>query len=212
MKKILVLSLCIGLSLLGFSQSRYSFVQFNKKDVPAISAEIGFKEETTADAIFNNLEKRGYKSKKAKDDFRLFSGVSMKELGEGVYDIYIQVVRKSRQEKEVSTVTMLISKGYENFATDESDSALIANAKVYILSLRNIAAEYDLELQIKDQEDVVKKTDKKFVNLTDDGISLQKKKKKLEDDITQNTNEVANQKSECEKQKQILDTLKSKKK
>jgi hypothetical protein len=69
-----------------------------------------------------------------------------------------------------------------------------------------------LELQIDAQEDVIKKNEKKVVNLADDASSLQKKKKKLDDEIAQNAIDQTNQKAETERQKQILETLKAKRK
>ena len=128
------------------------------------------------------------------------------------HDIYVVVDRKSRSEKETSMVTFLIGKGFHNFATNTADINLINGTKVYINSLRDIAAAYDLELQITAQEEILKKNEKKTENLKDDGISLQKKKKKLDDEISQNIVDQNNQKAEAERQKQIMETLKNKRK
>ncbi len=45
----------------------------------------------------------------------------------------------------------------------------------------------NLELQIKDQEDVVAKAEKKLKNLKDDQESMEKKIKDLQDDLKKNT-------------------------
>jgi hypothetical protein len=71
-------------------------------------------------------------------------------------------------------------------------------------------AAYDLEQQIIDQEDAVKKATKSWSSLTESGDDLLKKKSKLENDIAENIKKQASQKTEMEKQQQILQTLKEK--
>ena len=73
-------------------------------------------------------------------------------------------------------------------------------------------AAYDLEQQIVAQEDAVKKANKKYNNLVDDAASLEKKRKNIEKDIDDNKKAQTNQQTEIEKQKQKLDTLRSKRK
>ena len=211
MKKICFLALSMLAIGTAFCQSRYTVVQLNKKDVPGVIGEIPFVENTVREAIDKHFEKLGYRAKKVKD-YYVYGRVILKELDEMPHDIYVMVDRKSRSEKEVSVVTMLIGKGFDSFATDTADAALINNTKVYLNSLRDVAAAYDLELQIASQEEVIKKNDKKAANLVEDAISLQKKKKKLDDEITQNNIEQVTQKGECNRQRQILETLKGKRK
>jgi len=102
--------------------------------------------------------------------------------------------------------------GFDNFASDTANIDLINSTKAYINSLREVAAAYDLELQISAQEELVKKNEKKVENLKDDANSLQKKKKKLDDEIAQNIIDQNVQRIETERQKQIMETLKSKRK
>ncbi|MFY7964319.1 MAG: hypothetical protein ACOVO1_05435 [Chitinophagaceae bacterium] len=211
MKKIYAILLLLLAASLGFSQSRFTVTQLNKKDVPGVVGEIPFVESTVREAIDKNFEKLGYKGKKFKD-FVVYSGVVLKELDNQPHDIYVLVDRKSRQEKEVSLVTFLIGKGFDNFASDTADAELINQTKLYINSLRDVAAAYDLELQITAQEDLVKKSDRKLENLADENNILQKRKKKIEEDIAQNIAEQNSQKVDNERQKQILSTLKTKRK
>jgi hypothetical protein len=211
MKRIIIAILLFACTATAFSQSRYTIVQLNKKDVPGIIGEIPFTENTVRDAIDKNFEKLGYKSRKQKE-YKVYSGVLLKELGAEPHDLYVMVDRKSRQDKDVSIVTMLVSKGFDNFANDTADAGLINNTKAYINGLRDIAAAYDLELQIAEQEEVTNKNEKKSANLVEDSVSLQKKKKKLDLDIMQNSGEQTNQKAENNRQRQILETLKNKRK
>ena len=96
--------------------------------------------------------------------------------------------------------------------TDSANAPLIDSAKKYLDNIKDMIAAYDLELQITEQDDAVKKADKKKNNLIDDGVSLQKKKKNIEKEIEDNIAAQAAQVAELEKQKQILETLKAKRK
>lgn len=211
MKRIYLVIAAIFVTGFAISQSRYTIVQFNKKDVPGVIGEIPFVESTVKEAIDKNFEKTGYKGKKVKD-FVVYSGVVLKELDNQPHDIYVMVDRKSRSEKETSLVTFLIGMGFDDFASDTANIDLINSTKAYINSLREVAAAYDLELQISAQEELVKKNEKKVENLKDDANSLQKKKKKLDDEIAQNIIDQNVQRIETERQKQIMETLKNKRK
>ena len=211
MKKILLSLLSFVFISLTIAQSRFTVVQFNKKDVPGIICEVPFVESTVREAIDKNFEKLGYKSKKQKD-YLVYAGVTMPEFGNETYDIYVLVERKSRQEKEISYVTFLMSKGFENFIGEREENRLLDKAKTYMNGLKNLSAAYDLELQIAEQEEAMKKAIKKLDNLKEDSVSLVKKKKKIEDDMLQNRLNISTQKTDSTRQRQILDVLKSKRK
>lgn len=211
MKKFSLILCCVLISFWAKSQTRFGMAEFNKKEVPAVIGEIPYEEDVVKDAIDKNFEKKGYKGKKVKG-FVLYSAVMLPEIGTEPYDIYVLVDRKSRQEKGTSIVTFLISKGFENFANDVDDASLIGNTRTYLTNLRTVVADYDLELQITAQEEVLRKAEKKYIGLQEDNASLLKKKKKIEDEIAQNIIDQAVQSNEKERQKQILETLKNKRK
>lgn len=136
----------------------------------------------------------------------------MDELGPDSYDLFFSADRASRRDKENSSVTMLISKGNDVFVADTLDSKVYDNGKVFLDNLRVMVEAYDLEQQIIEQENVIKKAEKKDKSLKDEADDLQKKKRKIEDDIVQNTKDLADQVKELEKQRQMLETLKAKRK
>ncbi len=211
MKKIVFLALASFACSVTMAQSRYTTAEYQKIARPAVANEIPFPEKTVSNAIEDKMGKMGYKGKSSKG-FTVYSGVRLPELGNEAYDLYYMIDKVSRKDKGTSTVSLMISKGFDNFVSDSSDAAVIANAKTYLNNLRDMVAAYDLELQIVDQEDAIKKADKKYTNLVDEATDLQKKKRKLEDQITDNTAAQAAQKTEAEKQRQILETLKQQRK
>jgi len=209
MKYIITLICTFAFCSVSTAQSRTTTVEYQKINRQGVVAEIPFPEKTIRDAIDNKMEQMGYKGKDSKG-FTVYKGVRMPELGNDSYDLYFTADRKSRKEKENSTLTLMISKGFDAFVSDSSDARVMSNAKNYLDTIKNMIAAYDLEQQIVVQEDAVKKADKKYNNLIDDGASLEKKKKNIEKDIEDNKKNQASQQAEIEKQKQILETLRGK--
>lgn len=207
MKYFFVLIATVIFSNSSFAQPRVSTVEYLKTKRQSIVSDFPFSPKTVMNTIEERLEKLGYKAKDAKD-FTVFRGVTLPEIGTGVYDIYFMAEKKSRKDDDNSIVTMMVSKGYENFITEKDDEAIVNNAKIYLENLKLSVSAYDLEGQIKDQEAIVKKNEKKAAGLVDDGQSLESKLKKLQQQIEDNKKDQADQNSEVEKQKEILDMLK----
>ncbi len=191
----------------GMSQSKISKVEYQKTDREAIVHELPFEEDMVSKAIQDTLEKLGYKGKETKG-FTVYKGVKLAALGSGTYDLYFAVDKKSKKEKGVSNVTMMISTGFDDFVTEKSHPELVRNAQTYIHGLRNVVAVYDHGVQVAEQEEAIRKVEKKIEDLAEEAQDLQKKKKKLEKEIDDNSKEQADQQKELEKQRQILTTLK----
>lgn len=210
MKRSLLFIFLMGILFNASAQIRYSTAKYNKADVPAILVEYPFTEDIVKDGLKDFFEKKGYKSKGAKSGFMLFAGVSENAIADIPLDIYISVERKSRADKDKAIVTVLLSKGFENFLSSETNSDVINNAKDYFDKVKEELVEYDLELQIQEQENQTNKATKKYNNLVEDSVKLQTRKRELELVITENSNAQAAQKLELEKQKQFLENLKRK--
>lgn len=209
MKKIFLSLMITFIAAVSFAQAHLATSDYQKTMQPAVENEYPFPEKTVSKAIEDKMQKIGYKGKDTKG-YVVYRGVHMDELGPGSYDLYFKVDKRSKKENTV--VTMLISAGYEKFIGDSTNGTVIENAKNYLNNLIDVVAAYDLEQQINEQDDAAKKADKKLANLVDDANDLQKKKAKIEKDIEENTQKQADQKAEAEKQHQILDTLKAKRK
>lgn len=200
-----------GFYLSAPAQSETTTVNYLKVEREAVANETPFSEKTIMKAIDNKMEQLGYKGKDTKG-FTVYKAVKLAELGNGEYDLYFMAERKSRRNKDNSTLTLLISKGTDNFVTVKNDAALVANAKKYLENILTVVAVYDLEMQINDQQDAVNKADKKYNNLIDEGQGLEKKRISIEKDIENNKKDQANQLTDIDKQKQLLETLKSSRK
>ena len=211
MKQIITLLLSLFITVFSFGQSRTGTADYQKVSRAAILNDMPFPAKTVENALVDKFLKMGYKSGSSKG-YTVFKGVHLNELGPGSYDLYFSAERVSRRDKDNSTLTLLISKGYDAFINETDDAPLFAQAKAYMDSLRDMVAAYDLEQQIADQENAVKKAEKKDSNLKDEADDLQKKKSKIESDIARNIKDKADQEKEVANQKQILENLKAKRK
>jgi len=212
MKKIIyTLFALLFFNIAGYSQARYTFIEFRDAQKPGIQSEFSYPDKTVTDAIEDKLSKMGYKGKETKG-YTVYKGVMLPEFGSQPYDLYFKVDRKSRKDKDLSVVNMLISSGNENFVSDTSDSRTINNGKNFLDNLMPSIAAYDLQQQVNAQADVLKKAEKKYQSLQDDADDLQKKRKKLDQQRQDNLKAQKDQQAEIEKQRQLFESIKARQK
>lgn len=193
------------------AQSYTGTADYKKMSRQAIFNEVPFTDKVTEAAIKDSLEKLGYKPKESKG-FMVYKGVNLASLAKEPLDIYIAVERKSRKEKEVSVITMLLSRGEDNFITQGADAGIIDNARSFLNGFTNYIDTYYLEQQISEMEETRIAYEKKTAGLASDAEDLQKKKKKIEKEIEDNIKEQADHKDVAEKHMQNMEALKSKRK
>ncbi len=208
MKSVLILFITFLFYCNATAQAHLVTTEYQKTKQSAIEMEMPYTEKVVSDAIEDKMGKMGFKAKSNKG-FMVYKGVRIAELGAGTYDLYFKTDRKSRKEKDMTIVTMMLSEGPEKFV---SDPEVLTNAKNFLDSQVVAIEAFDLEVQVTDQDNAVKKGDKKMSKLIDDANDLQKKKAKIEKDIEDNLKEQENQRKELETQNQILNTLKGKRK
>ena len=102
-------------------------------------------------------------------------------------------------------------KGDDNQARS-FDAYTVSNVKSFLNGLMPDVEAADLEIKIKDQEDVVASAEKKQRKLESDLDDMEKRLKKLQQDIEDNKKDQENQKKEIINQRNGLDALKGKRK
>lgn len=208
MKKIIIIATAFFISRLVSAQAYDGTVDYQKSKQPTAVIELPYPPGVVEDAIKDKLKRMGYTGKESKG-FITFKGV--RDSAGKEMDYVLKVERKSRKEKDESVIYLF----GQGTAVDMSKSGLGSDMDYFKTTLNNMQPDieaYNLEVQIADQEETVKKAQKKYDNLQDDQKSLEKKLKKLQDDIEDNKKDQAKQKAEIENQQKILDTLKTKRK
>lgn len=203
------------LSIPAFSQSYESTIEYDKKKQQAVVIDYAYPQEAVENAIVKKIESLGYKSKTEKGLFNkdkgfvVFKGAFITDISDASMDYIVKVERKSRKEKDETTLYMVMTKDGVN-AMSLMDAYSVGKAKAFLNNLLPEIEEANLELQIKAQEEVIAKSEKKFKDLKDDQQSMEKKIKGLEDDLKKNAKDQENQQKEIETLRQALDGLKGK--
>jgi hypothetical protein len=212
MKKI-ILSAFLGCSLLfANAQAIETQVELNKVFQPCITVEYIADVNLTESTIAADMKERGFGKAASSKGYMVYRGINFMEISSDKIDFYIKAEKKSKKEKEIVMITALASKGYDNFLSGASDAKAMASIQKYLNELKSKVDRGALEQQITEQEDAFKKEDKKTNSLIDDLSDLEKKKKRLEQDIEDKKRDIEKQKANLEKQRQILEAIKSKRK
>ncbi len=211
MKKITLLLTALFVFFIGSQAQNFGELEWQKKKIPAVLTEVPQSASITEDAIKQKLSQLGYNGKETKGVY-VFKAIRIPEISDETFDVLLSIERKSRKEKDASIVYFAVSRGYENYVKADGDPILVSKIKQYCLNFLPWAEAQALEVDIKNQEDKVKSSEKKLQDYQDDSESLQKKLKKLQDDIEENKKNIEKQKADVENQRKALEILKGKRK
>ncbi|MDZ4793179.1 MAG: hypothetical protein SGI83_02785 [Bacteroidota bacterium] len=206
MKKISFLSVILFSVTVAISAQAYeSTIQYDKKKQTAISIDYGYPSKAVENAIVQRMEKLGYRAREEKGilnrdkGFLVFKNAYVTDITDVKIDYIIKVERKSRKESDETVLYMILAKDGDN-AINKLPPADITSAKSYLNNLLPDIEAANLELNIKAQEEVVAKAEKKLQDLKDDQLNLERKLQENK------TGQEATQK-DIEAQKQALGTL-----
>ena len=209
MKKLSLLFFCfISLSVLG--QSYEGTIQYDKKKQTAFIIEYVYPPEAVQNAFVQKMENAGFKAKEEKGilnkdkGFLVFKNAYVTDISEERMDYIIRVERKSRKESDEAVFYLVMVKGDGN-AIDKMRPKEIDRAKSFLNNMLPDIEAANLELQLKVQEEVVAKGEKKLKGLRDDQVSLEAK-------LQQNKTDQETTQKDIEAQKQALGVLIGKRK
>ncbi len=220
MKKTFLLCCLVSILTLGATaQSTPTSITMKDQAQPGLQIELPTNTDIAEGTLLQKLKETGYKPetsgsmfwKKTKQDgFYVFQGVQLPDLNNQKLDLYFKIERKSKQEKDQSMMSMLVSKGYDNFISAESDSATYTAAANFLNGFIANTASYSLQQQIDTQDKVVKSAEKKLADYQDDDRSIQKKITQLQADAVAKRSDIEAQAKEIVAQRAALDALKAK--
>ena len=174
-------------------------------------------ERDLAKATEEYVKKSGGKVKSMGKGWSVAKGIRLHRSHDGFYDLYYKIDGKGRGDHAKSTMYVIVSEPGENLVASADQPqgrgavAETGAAAAFFGDMGSTVGEYDLNKKIAQQEDEIKKAQKKYDNLVSDGKSLENKRQKVEKDITDNQNAQAQQQQEIDRLKGLLDQIKSKK-
>lgn len=209
-QRILMVIIAALFAVPAFSQAYESNITYSKKKQKAISIDYTYPQEAVQNAIVQKIEKLGHIGKEEKGMFNkdkgfiVFKDAFITDISEERMDYILKIERKSRRDKDETTLYLVLNKGGED-AVPAMSAHDVGRAKVFLNNLLPEIEEANLELQIKSQDDAVVKSEKKFKDLQDQKADLEKK-------LQKNAEDIENQQKQIESQRAALDGLKGKRK
>jgi hypothetical protein len=198
-------------NLHAVAQSYVGEAKINRMPKMAIINELPYSPDVATNGIKKKMSQMGFTGKE-NDGYLVYKNVDMPELGSGKYNLYFKTERLGKKESGQSKVYMLISDSYDAFINETRDGDAVRNGKSFLNTLNVQAESASIDKDILNEEENLKKAEKRYNNAVDDGNDLEKKRRKLEEDIAENKKAQESRKAEIEKQKQVVDAARNKRK
>ena len=202
----------------AFSQTTFTTITIKNKLQPGLVLHLPNNTDVAEGTILQKLKETGYSpetkgmsfwKQNKLDGFYVFNGIKLPALNNQKLDMYFKVERESSSQKEKSIIYLLVSKGYDNFISPELDSVTFAAATDFLNSFTATTASYRLNLDIEEQEKVVKNAETKLSDLQNDEKSQIRKIEELQADLRNKKNQQFIQEKEIANQKMKLQELKA---
>jgi hypothetical protein len=204
MKKILVILLLLISGNILYAQAQSGYVENKKVPQSAAVLELPYDEDLVLAALNDHLSKKGKSKSTDLKGFTTYRNNQVMEAGTVSDIMYFKVDRKSRKEKKTTVISLLVGPA-QTLAAGDQTSYMDMDASISFLNgLVPVIEAYILEEQIKDQNEVVKKSESKHFSLIKEGEDLERKKADIEKKILENASKVQAQAADVENQKQIL--------
>jgi hypothetical protein len=216
-----VFQLLLFFSYLSVSaQTVSTAIRYDKTNKQGLMLYLPYSQEVAEGTILTKLKEIGFEPESKgslfwKQDkvngFYVFKGVVLKGDNPEVVDLYFKVDRRGSKRDNQSVMYMLTSKGAENFITDLSDPATYAAAQNFLNGFTTETASYKHTLDIKAQEETVKKAEKKLLDLQEDERELNQKITRLQEELRKNKETQVTQQATIEAERKKLDEVKGEK-
>jgi len=217
MKKQYMLVIVLAISIISArAQSSYTTIQLKNSMQPALVLELPNTASEVEGTILQKLKQIGYNPeteghlfwKKNKiDGFYFFDNVRLPSLSTQELDVYFKVLQKNKEEKNNSTLYLLVSSGNGTFASPVVDTLLWSSTQTFLNSFLEKTTAYSLEQDIIRQESNVKNSQKKFEYLQMNEKDLSGKIKRYQDDLLNNQNLQKDQQLDIANQQKLLESL-----
>ena len=203
----------------SFAQSFSSNIKFKQSLRPALTLHLNFESEMAEQTILAKLKETGYKPEKngnifnkkdKQEGFYKFSGVELPQLANQQLDLYFRVDPVKTGDSTRSSITLMVSKGYENFVSSQTDSATFAASQAFLNSFVQQTAAFQINEQMESQKKTIAAAEKKWNELRDKQRDATDKIVRLQADINNWQQEEILQRQDVDKQRVILRELETK--
>lgn len=186
-------------------------ITVNKSEKNTAVIELPYPTEVVEEAIRKQFALSGIKPDKS-NGFQVFRGVRLDESDGELSDLYFRVEKKSKKEKNVSVVHLIVAKRGHDIAAKTTENTYNGNGGIRFLNGIIPAVEsHNLNVDLEKQDEVVRKSEKKLKELEDEQKDLEKKMAKMQEKLDENRINQEKQAEEIRLQKQIQEAIRARK-
>ncbi|HEY5968267.1 MAG TPA: hypothetical protein VIU35_09825 [Chitinophagaceae bacterium] len=217
MRKLILFAIFLSISFLLKAQAHEGAIEYNKEKQACMVMEYNYPPEAVENALREKLIKLGYGGKEEKGMFnkdkgyRVYKETVLGEISPSKYDYVINVVRKSKKETDETIVYLIIFKDGAN-ALSKLNSEESGKIKSFLSNLLPEVEASHLEILITAQLLTVGRAEKKLKDLQINRTEMEKKIKKLQEELEKNAKDQEAQQKDIENQNGALDALKGRRK
>jgi len=164
-------------------------VEYQKQLQPAAVIDLPYPPSVVNAAMDEYLSKKGKSKGNDIKGFTTYRNTQPLQNDSVNADLYFKTERKSRKEKEVTVVSLLLTPADIQNSTGNLHYLNMNDAKDYLNGLAITIDAYNLELAIKDQNHAVIIAEAKYKILTNEAGDLDKKRAAIEKKIDDNRND-----------------------
>jgi hypothetical protein len=221
MKKVVfgIIALFQIMAIHSFGQSNFKTVMFKKILRPSLSLNLSSESKNAEETILAKLKETGYKPEKngsflnkkdKQEGFYSFSGVTLPELDNQKLDLYFRVDPIEGDNDYRSSISLIVSKGYENFVSPETDSMTFKAAENFLNTFTSKTEAFQINKLLDEKKKSIAVSEKKWKDLRDKQEDARKKIAQLEADIKNWQQEEIAQQKDVDNQRSELQNLESK--
>lgn len=214
--KISTLAFLLFIGGTASAQSYPKMITYKSVLQPSLILPLPNTTDIAEQTILKKLKETGYTpetkgklfwKKNKQEGFYVFPGVQLPELSNQKLDLYFKVDPQNTDPQYRSAITLLVSKGYDNFVNPQVDSATYQASQDFLNSFVSETAAFKLNKDVKGQRQKVKESEKKWQDLRNQQDVAKKKIAELEANVKNWQEEEVKQKTDLDATTATLQAL-----
>lgn len=171
-------------NIIGQVKSNAVTLQIQSKSVNAFEIELPQKLDYVTE-IFKikfEVDQLGV-GRKIENNFQVFNQINFTKISTSFLDFYYQINENKTDNGSYTKITVLVSKGYDNFITFENDKSASQNILDLLDELGVSVERKNLEIFIAKKEQDVMQEKQKLLLLEEELLTIENQKKEIEKNI-----------------------------
>lgn len=182
-------------------------VKYQKIEHDATIFELPYPKDQVEEGMKKMAEQRGVKIKE-RNGFYEARNVTILKLNSRVCDMYYRVEKDGKSASKVYMILADPGEDLNNRSTSHTGLLAAAGGAAVVAAVGGSLSEHDHDVRVKQQEDDIKGSEKKYNSLLEDQKRLEKKIADLQKELDKNMTDQSRMQQEIESRKAALEVFK----